>query len=242
MASILNVNELIGTSYYYLRQYFGNEIKDETYQIPQALQEKINKEEKDTFTRMNESDEYADEEIIGTQAVGNTILKNTNDETVAELLMTELPTPFSSMPTSSVGLKLVYGNIVENKELPTVPVAPLNKEPLMVKSTLIAPEPLKVVAPEPVKVVAPEPLKVIAPEEVKKPSTEPANPLTPEEVKKPSPGSVTPEETDETLAGPVGNPSDVKIKEEELNKLLMKEVCNKDKMNELIEQGADVNA
>lgn len=114
MANVLNMKELVGTSYYFLQKYFGNEVKPLGYDdfIPQSLKEKQSLERQEIGVDMDETDV---EEIVGIQSVGSTVLENKDREEIAKLTLTELPTLYSNMIRSSVGLKFVPGKIVEEK-------------------------------------------------------------------------------------------------------------------------------
>lgn len=114
MANVLNMKQLVGTSYYFLRQYFGKDVLTTDYDefIPQNLKEKQSLAREETGASLIED---VVEEIMGVQAVGSTVLENKKGEEIAQLTFTELPTLYSSMNTSSVGLEIVPGRIVEDK-------------------------------------------------------------------------------------------------------------------------------
>jgi hypothetical protein len=114
MANVLNMKELLGTSYYFLRQYFGTDVPTSGYDdfIPQNLKQKQNLEKQETGANLIED---VVEDIVGVQAVGSTVLENKKGEEIAQLTFTELPTLYSSMNTSSVGLEIVPGRMVEDK-------------------------------------------------------------------------------------------------------------------------------
>jgi len=118
MANVLNIKELLGTSYYFLEQYFGNDVPNtySDYQ-PFELKEIANKKKQDTGAIVD-SDQMIeiDEEITGIQKFGNSVLENKNGEEIASLTLTELPTLYSSIATSSVDLQMVPGKMIENKD------------------------------------------------------------------------------------------------------------------------------
>ena len=108
------MKELLGTSYYFLKQYFGKDVPTTGYDefIPQYLKEKQNLAREETGAILKDN---VVEEIVGVQAVGSTVLENKKGEEIAQLTFTELPTLYSSMTTSSVGLEIGTGRIVEDK-------------------------------------------------------------------------------------------------------------------------------
>ena len=114
MANVLNMKQLVGTSYYFLRQYFGNNVPTTEYDefIPENLREKQSIAREETGASVIED---VVEDIVGVQAVGSTVLENKKGEEIAQLTFTELPTLYSSMNTSSVGLDIVPGRMVEEK-------------------------------------------------------------------------------------------------------------------------------
>ena len=116
MANVLNMKELVGTSYYFLRQYFGKDVQTIGYDdfIPQKLKEKQSIERQSTGAG---ADETVIEEIMGVQGVGSTVLESKKGEEIAQLTFTELPTLYSSVTKSSVGLEFVPGKIVEELSL-----------------------------------------------------------------------------------------------------------------------------
>ena len=114
MANVLNMKQLVGTSYYFLRQYFGTDVPTTEYDefIPENLREKQSIAREETGASLIED---VVEDIVGVQAVGSTVLENKKGEEIAQLTFTELPTLYSSMNTSSVGLEIVPGRMVEDK-------------------------------------------------------------------------------------------------------------------------------
>jgi hypothetical protein len=114
MANVLNMKQLVGTSYYFLRQYFGTDVPTTEYDefIPENLREKQSLAREETGASLIED---VVEDIVGVQAVGSTVLENKKGEEIAQLTFTELPTLYSSMNTSSVGLEIVPGRMVEEK-------------------------------------------------------------------------------------------------------------------------------
>jgi hypothetical protein len=114
MANVLNMKQLVGTSYYFLRQYFGTDVPTTEYDefIPENLREKQSIAREETGASLIED---VVEDIVGVQAVGSTVLENKKGEEIAQLTFTELPTLYSSMNTSSVGLEIVPGRMVEEK-------------------------------------------------------------------------------------------------------------------------------
>jgi len=115
MANALNMNELIGTSYYFLKQYFGKDVKNADYNdfLLEGLRQKLNEKREEKGITIEEKVE----EIMGTQSVGSMVLENKKGDEVAEMNFTELPTLFNNMTTSSVGLEIVPGKVVENMDM-----------------------------------------------------------------------------------------------------------------------------
>lgn len=115
---MLNMKELLGTSYYFLRQYFGKDVQTTDYDefIPQSLKEKVNIERQESGAIVD-SDKMVEmeEEITGIQTIGNSVLKNKNGDEIAGLTFTELPTIYSSMAKTSVDLQMVPGKMISNK-------------------------------------------------------------------------------------------------------------------------------
>ena len=101
-----------------ITQYFGNDVPNtySDYQ-PFELKEIANKKKQDTGAIVD-SDQMIeiDEEITGIQKFGNSVLENKNGEEIASLTLTELPTLYSSIATSSVDLQMVPGKMIENKD------------------------------------------------------------------------------------------------------------------------------
>jgi len=128
MSNALNMNELIGTSYYFLKQYFGKDVINTNYNdfLLDGLREKINKKNQETGAIIEEKVE----EIVGTQSVGTMVLENKKGDEVARMNLTELPTLFSNMTTSSVGLEMVPGKVVENVDTKA-------KEELKIKTRIV---------------------------------------------------------------------------------------------------------
>jgi hypothetical protein len=128
MSNALNMNELIGTSYYFLKQYFGKDVINTNYNdfLLYGLREKINKKNQETGAIIEEKVE----EIVGTQSVGTMVLENKKGDEVARMNLTELPTLFSNMTTSSVGLEMVPGKVVENVDTKA-------KEELKIKTRIV---------------------------------------------------------------------------------------------------------
>ena len=127
MANVLNMKELVGTSYYFLQKYFGKDVQTTSYNdfIPQSLKEKLSLERQSTGAG---ADETVIEEIMGVQAVGSTVLENKDGEEIAQLTLTELPTLYSSMTTSSVGLQFVPGKIAQEKVTKVEEAKPKQKD------------------------------------------------------------------------------------------------------------------
>ena len=128
MANAMNMNELIGTSYYFLKQYFGKDVINTNYNdfLLDGLREKINKEKQETGAIIEEKVE----EITGAQTVGTMVLENKKGDELARMNLTELPTLFSNMTTSSVGLEMVPGKVVENVDMKA-------KEELKMKTRIV---------------------------------------------------------------------------------------------------------
>jgi hypothetical protein len=135
MSNALNMNELIGTSYYFLKQYFGKDVINTNYNdfLLDGLREKINKTNQETGAIIEEKVE----EIVGTQSVGTMVLENKKGDEVARMNLTELPTLFSNMTTSSVGLEMVPGKVVENVDTKA-------KEELKIKTRIVEEKKLEV--------------------------------------------------------------------------------------------------
>ena len=135
MSNALNMNELIGTSYYFLKQYFGKDVINTNYNdfLLDGLREKINKKNQETGAIIEEKVE----EIVGTQSVGTMVLENKKGDEVARMNLTELPTLFSNMTTSSVGLEMVPGKVVENVDTKA-------KEELKIKTRIVEEKKLEV--------------------------------------------------------------------------------------------------
>jgi len=103
----MNMNELIGTSYFYLKRYFGKDIDKVvgTYmdQVSPEILEKIQTKEA-TAPEPPDKDDEVDEVSNRTQAPGNKILEKMG-KVIAEYNITEYPVVEDGVDTT-IGLEI----------------------------------------------------------------------------------------------------------------------------------------
>jgi hypothetical protein len=127
--NVLNMNDIIGNSYYQLKNIFGDKVNPGSF---------ANFMPKDVLEKSDQyfPEEQLEEKVVGTQAPGSNILVK-DGETIAKMTITELPTFLSSMNASSIGLDLLPMDFIPEsvssgpagQKTPDVPLAPEDETP-----------------------------------------------------------------------------------------------------------------
>lgn len=99
------MNELIGTSYFYLKKYFGNAITEFDGPYLDYLPKDIPPPYEPMAPEVPDGD-IKEPDIEGSQAPGKQILVNKKGEEIASMTFTELPTTYSVNKNNSVGLEI----------------------------------------------------------------------------------------------------------------------------------------
>ena len=137
------MNELIGTSYFYLKKYFGKAITEFDGPYLDYLPKDIPPPYEPMAPEVPDGD-IKEPDIEGSQAPGKQILVNKKGEEIASMTFTELPTSYSINKNNSVGLEINtilsnVNNIVETQGKDDIKmtneIAELTDIPIPIKTT-----------------------------------------------------------------------------------------------------------